>query len=132
MQQKGVSGTNIRPFALSRKTGRIEETLMAGERDRRAEAEQARADLTRNAEMGASGPMSPVTRQPSVAAETFGEHGAKARALSGTDQGLEAGGVRPAVEGGAGSESIVEAEQLSTERASTEAAASKGTTKSKT
>jgi hypothetical protein len=132
MQQKGVSGTNIRPFALSRKTGRLEEALMAGERDPRSEAEKARADLKRNAEMGSSIPMSPVTRQPSVTPETFGEHGAKPRALSGTDQGLEAGGVRPAVEGGAASESIVEAEQLTTGRDSTEAAASKGTTKSKT
>ena len=103
---------------------------MAGERDPRSEAEKARADLKRNAEMGSSVPMSPVTRQPSVTAETFGEHGAKARALSGTDQGLEAGGVRP--EGGAGSESIVEAEQLTTGRDSTGAVASKGTTKSKT
>ncbi len=105
---------------------------MAGERDPRSEAEKARADLKRNAEMGASVPMSPVTRQPSVTPETFGEDGVKARALSGSDQGLEAGGARPAVEGGAGSESIVEAEQLATGRGSGAAAAGKGTAKNKT
>jgi hypothetical protein len=117
---------------LSPKGRPIEEALMAGDRDPRSEAEKARADLKRNAEMGSSVPMSPVTRQPSVTPETFGEGGAKARVMSGTDQGLEAGGARPAVEGGAGSESIVEAEQLATGRDSSEAAASKGTGKSKT
>lgn len=107
---------------------------MAREHDPRSEAEKARADLKRNAEVDSSVPMSPVTRQPSVTPETFGEGGAKARILSGSDQGLEAGGARPASRGGAGSSSIVEADQVATGRDSSEAAAdaaSKSTTESK-
>jgi hypothetical protein len=97
---------------------------MAGQRDPRSEAEKARADLKRNAEMDSSTiPMSPLTRQPSVTPDTFGEHGAKARALSGSDQGIEAGG--PAADGdhNPGSHSIVEAEQVAVGRDSTRPAA---------
>jgi hypothetical protein len=98
---------------------------MAGQRDPRSEAEKARADLKRNAEMDSSTvPMSPVTRQPSVTPETFGEDGAKARALSGSDQGIEAGGPPPAG-GQGGSESIVEADQVATGRDHTKPAANR-------
>jgi hypothetical protein len=86
---------------------------MAKPYDPRSEAEKARADLIRNAEMDSAPMQAPFMRQPSVTPETFGEHGAKARLLSGTGQGLEAGGVRPPTVGGAcASESIVEAEQV--------------------
>ena len=77
---------------------------MTESRDPRSEAEKARAALKRNAEMDSSTvPMSPLTRQPSVTPDTFGEHGAKARALSGSDQGwrrearLRRAGAVPAV-----------------------------------
>ena len=97
---------------------------MAGHRVPRSEAEKARADLKRNAEMDSSSiPMSPLTRQPSVTPDTFGEHGAKARALSGSDQGLEAGGAPPAGEGSGGSQSIVDADQVAAGRDSTRPAA---------
>jgi hypothetical protein len=95
-------------------------------RDPRSEAEKARAALKRNAEMDSSTvPMSPVTRQPSVTPETFGEHGAKARGMSGSDQGIEAGGARPAGQDGA-SQSIAEADQVATGRDSTAPAANRG------
>jgi hypothetical protein len=104
----------------------MEEVRMAGHRDPRSEAEKARADLKRNAELDSSTiPMSPLTRQPSVTPETFGEHGAKAQALSGSDQGLEAGGSRPVGQSGA-SESIVEADQVTTGRDNTKPAANRG------
>jgi hypothetical protein len=104
----------------------MEEAGMAGDRDPRSEAEKARAALKRNAELDSSTiPMSPLTRQPSVTPETFGEHGAKAQTLSGSDQGLEAGGARPAGPGGA-SESIVEADQVATGRDNTKPAANRG------
>jgi hypothetical protein len=91
---------------------------MAGNGDPRSEAEKARADLKRNAEMDSSTiSMSPLTRQPSVTPDTFGEHGAKARALSGSDQGVEAGGAAPAETGkDGGSQSIAEAEQVAVGR----------------
>ena len=87
---------------------------MSAPSDPRSEAEKARAALKRNAEMD-SGTVfqAPYTRQPSVTPATFGEHGSRARALSGSDQGLEAGGATPP--GGPGSEdspSIAEAEQV--------------------
>ena len=85
---------------------------MARQHDPRSEAEKARADLKRNAEMGAATQQTPVTRQPSVTPETFGEHGAKVRAKSGSDLGLEAGGAKPAGPADARSESIVDAEQV--------------------
>ena len=94
---------------------------MSAPSDTRSEAEKARAALKRNAEMD-SGTVfqAPYTRQPSVTPATFGEQGSRARALSGSDQGLEAGGAAPP--GGAGSDdspSIAEAEQVATGRDST-------------
>ena len=98
---------------------------MAAHRDPRSGAEKARAALKRNAEMDSSTvPMSPLTRQPSVTPDTFGEHGAKARILSGADQGIEAGGVAPPG-GGEGSASIVEAEQVTAGRDATRPAANR-------
>jgi hypothetical protein len=93
---------------------------MPGHRDPRSEAEKARADLKRNAEMDSSTiPMSPLTRQPSVTPDTFGEHGVKARTLSGSDQGVEAGGAPADGRSGGASRSIAEAEQVTTGRDST-------------
>lgn len=100
---------------------------MAEHRDPRSESEKARAALKRNAEMGGSVQQSPLTRQPSVTPETFGEHGAKARALSGSGQGIEAGGASPVKErGGGASQSIVEAEQVTTGRDTTKPVANRG------
>ncbi len=42
-------------------------------RDPRSDAEKARADLARNAEMGLGVPQSPVEQQPSVTPQTFGD-----------------------------------------------------------
>jgi hypothetical protein len=42
-------------------------------RDPRSEAEKARADLARNAELGLSVPESPLEEGPSVTPETFGD-----------------------------------------------------------
>lgn len=44
-------------------------------RDPRSDAEKARADLARNAELGLAVPESPLEEGPSVTPETFGEHG---------------------------------------------------------
>jgi len=88
---------------------------MTGEpRDPRSEAEKARADLMRNDAMGLGVPESPLERQPSVTPKTFGDSSEAAEVRSGTDQGVEAGGV-PSV-GGGGSESLAEAEQEATGR----------------
>jgi len=86
---------------------------MSKTQDPRSEAEKARADLKRNAEMDSATVMpAPFMRQPSVTPATFGEHGRRARVLSGSDQGLEAGGVAPgAGERSGETESIVEADQ---------------------
>jgi hypothetical protein len=67
--------------------------------------------------MGMAVPESPLERQPSVTPETFGDSTEAARIRSGTDQGVEAGGVRP--EGGGDAQSIAEAEQVSAGRDST-------------
>jgi hypothetical protein len=97
---------------------------MTRDHDPRSGAEKARAALKRNAESDSSTiPMSPMTRQPSVTPETFGEHGAKARALSGADQGIVAGGPASVGEGAGGSQSIVEADQMAVGRDSTRPAA---------
>jgi hypothetical protein len=97
---------------------------MSRDHDPRSEAEKARAALKRNAEMDSSTiPMSPMTRQPSVTPDTFGEHGAKARALSGSDQGIEAGGAAPGGGSPGASESIVEADQVAIGRDSSKPAA---------
>src|SRR5688500_8211939 len=101
---------------------------MAKQHDPRSESEKARADLKRNAEMDAESVIpAPFMRQPSVTPATFGEHHAKARVLSGVDQGLEAGGVRPASARGSGSsESIVEADQVADGRDQTTPATNRG------
>ena len=86
------------------------------DRDPRSEAEKARADLKANSELGLAPPESPITQQPSVTPRTFGVTNSKAQVLSGTDQGLEAGGLRAAGRGQAGSQSIAEAEQVTAGR----------------
>jgi hypothetical protein len=63
-------------------------------RDPRSEAEKARADLARNAEMGMAVPESPIEQGPSVTPRTFGDTSEAARVRS-ADQGVEAGGARP-------------------------------------
>ena len=42
-------------------------------RDPRSDAEKARADLARNAELGLAVPESPLEQEPSVTPETFGD-----------------------------------------------------------
>jgi hypothetical protein len=70
---------------------------MGNTHDPRTEAEKARADLARNAELGMAVPESPVESRPSVTPQTFGDHSERAylteddRARTGTD-GVEAGG----------------------------------------
>jgi hypothetical protein len=88
-------------------------------RDPRSDAEKARADLMRNEAMGLGVPESPLERQPSVTPRTFGEGGDKARLLSGTDQGVEAGGEAPEAGGDGEAPSIAEAEQVAKGRDST-------------
>jgi hypothetical protein len=88
-------------------------------RDPRSEAEKARAALMRNDAMGLGVPESPLEQQPSVTAKTFGDDSEAAQVRSGTDQGVEAGGARPA-EGDAGAdESLAEAEQVAAGRTQT-------------
>ncbi len=87
---------------------------MAGH-DPRSEAEKARADLKRNAEMDLAVPQTPLTREPSVTPDTFGVHDGPARLRSGTDQGAEAGGETPQRDV-SGARSRVEAEQVTTGR----------------
>jgi len=101
---------------------------MAKQYDPRSESEKARADLKRNAEMDAETVIpAPFLRQPSVTPATFGEPHAKARVLSGSDQGLEAGGVRPVTaDGSSPSESIVEADQVADGRDHTKPATNRG------
>jgi hypothetical protein len=90
---------------------------MGTDKDPRSEAEKARADLMRNDAMGMSVAESPLERQPSVTPRTFGDTTEAAQIRSGTDQGVEAGGVRPSGSGGASaSESIAESEQVSAGR----------------
>jgi hypothetical protein len=79
--------------------------------DPRSEAEKARAALMRNDAMGMAVPESPLERQPSVTPQTFGDHTQAARIRSGTDQGVEAGGLRPRGGAGGDAQSIAEAEQ---------------------
>ena len=55
-------------------------------RDPRSEAEKARADLARNAELGLAVPESPVEQQPSVTPETFGDTTENGRVIR-DDQG---------------------------------------------
>ena len=78
-------------------------------RDPRSEAEKARADLARNAEMGMAVPESPLEEGPSVTPRTFGDT-TEAGSLRSSDQGVEAGGIRPPA-GEAGETSPAAAEQ---------------------
>jgi hypothetical protein len=50
-------------------------------RDPRSDAEKARADLARNAELGLAVPESPVEQQPSVTPQTFGDNTENGRVL---------------------------------------------------
>ncbi|KLK94279.1 hypothetical protein AA309_04815 [Microvirga vignae] len=52
-------------------------------RDPRSDAEKARADLARNAELGLAVPESPLEEQPSVTPQTFGETTKRGRVLRG-------------------------------------------------
>jgi hypothetical protein len=94
----------------------LEVCIMSDGKDPRSEAEKARADLMRNDAMGNAVPQSPLERQPSVTPKTFGDTTKAAQIRSGIDQGVEAGGARPAGRDGGGSESIAEAEQVSSGR----------------
>jgi hypothetical protein len=87
-------------------------------RDPRSEAEKARADLKRNAEMDMSLTQSPLEHQPSVTSDTFGVHDKAARLRSGGTDGVEAGGAMPE-RGPPGSESRVEGPQVAAGRDST-------------
>ena len=91
---------------------------MSDPRDPRSQAEKARADLKRNAEMDMSLTESPLEREPSVTPDTFGAHDEKARIRSGATDGVEAGGEVPK-RAPAGARSRVETEQVSTGRDST-------------
>ena len=93
---------------------------MTGDRrDPRSEAEKARAALMRNDALGLGVPESPIEQQPSVSPETFGDTTENAKAHSGVDQGIEAGGAIPAGGDSSASESLAEAEQVSTGRSHT-------------
>lgn len=50
-------------------------------RDPRSDAEKARADLARNAELGLAVPESPAEEQPSVTPQTFGDSTRKGRVI---------------------------------------------------
>ncbi len=63
-------------------------------RDPRSDAEKARADLARNAELGMAVPESPLEQKPSVTPQTFGETTGKARDFAAAE-GVEAGGIDP-------------------------------------
>jgi hypothetical protein len=84
--------------------------------DPRSEAEKARADLMRNAELGLSVPESPVENQPSVTPATFGDTTKAARLRAGLEEGLESGGVSPTVGKGAEAQAPVEGPQRSVGR----------------
>ena len=93
---------------------------MAGKsRDPRSEAEKARAALMRNDAMGLGVPESPLEQQPSVTPKTFGDTTEAGQVRSGTDQGVEAGGVRPPEGDGSATQSLAEAEQVSKGRGQT-------------
>src|SRR3954452_9854756 len=86
--------------------------------DPRSDAERARADIKRNAEMDMALPESPPERLPSVTPDTFGVHDKPARLRAGGIEGLEAGGKMPK-RAPSGSESVVEAPQVSSGRDTT-------------
>jgi len=99
--------------------------------DPRSEAEKARADLKRNTEMGTAVSESPLEHQPSVTPDSFGVHDKTARIRSGSTNGVEAGGRRDGV-GGGGSESLVDAPQVSVGRDSTRAVLQDGDARTRT
>ena len=90
-------------------------------KDPRSDAEKARADLARNAELGLSVPESPLEQKPSVTPRTFGDSTEAARLRSGSDSGVEAGGARPPR--GGDSQSPADAAQISVGRDGTAPAA---------
>lgn len=95
--------------------------------DPRSEAEKARADLKRNAEIGGAGPtQTPLTHQPSVTPDTFGERWEKARVLSGSTEGVEAGGVTPPAGSGGSAQSRAEAPQAAAGRDRTRPVSNRG------
>ena len=98
---------------------------MAGRDDPRSEAEKARADLARNAELGMAVPESPLEQQPSVTPRTFGDTSRRGQLRTGTDIGIEAGGVSPGSAPG-GPQSPVEAEQATAGRDRTSPTTNKG------
>ena len=55
-------------------------------RDPRSDAEKARADLARNAEMGLGVPQSPAEERPSVTPRTFGDTTENGRVISDADR----------------------------------------------
>ncbi|MBZ6077686.1 hypothetical protein [Microvirga puerhi] len=55
-------------------------------RDPRSEAEKARADLARNAELGMAVPESPLEREPSVTPRTFGDTTQKADLIDNSEE----------------------------------------------
>jgi hypothetical protein len=55
-------------------------------RDPRSDAEKARADLARNAELGLAVPESPAEQEPSVTPETFGSTTENERVREGLDE----------------------------------------------
>lgn len=68
-------------------------------RDPRSDAEKARADLARNAELGMAVPESPMEREPSVTPRTFGDMTQKSQDRT-AQEGMEAGGVDPELDDG--------------------------------
>jgi hypothetical protein len=56
-------------------------------RDPRSDAEKARADLARNAELGLAVPESPPEEQPSVTPQTFGDTTQKGRVIRDEERG---------------------------------------------
>ena len=68
----------------------------------------------------------PLTHQPSVTPDTFGEHWEKARVLSGSTQGVEAGGARPPTGSGDRAQSLAEAPQEAVGRDQTRPVSDRG------
>lgn len=92
--------------------------MAAHPRDPRSEAEKARADLKRNAEMDMALPESPLERLPSVTPDTFGVHDKTARLRAGAIDGVEAGGAVPK-RAPPEAQSVVEAPQVAAGRDAT-------------
>lgn len=92
-----------------------EELMAARPHDPRSDAEKARADLKRNAEMDMAVTESPLVRLPSVTPASFGVHDETARLRSGAIEGVEGGGAGPEP-GSAESPSIAEVPQVAAGR----------------